>query len=236
MSKSIITQATQLFTTNFEQDIAERGEHTMKTTGRATKAYPNKRDKAYYLAEGPQWIEAYVAFRRKNYNYQILKIDDKPAIELDFSVDIPGHPAKLRGFIDRVFVDPSGEVLICDLKTGTTPQISSLQLATYAYGLKKAYGVEATKGVYYSAPDGKFSETYDLAQFPYDYVERIVREAYQRVQDDQLMPVPAFRCNFCGVKDHCYLFNPTIPRPDFRSDIDNPWDDIIEPYDSAGDR
>ncbi len=236
MSQSITTQATQLFTTGFERAIEESGEHLLKTTGRKSKQWPNARDKSYYLSEGPLWVEAYVNFRRKNHQYQVLKINDKPAIELDFQVSIPHTPAELRGFIDRVFVSPDGEILICDLKTGTSPQVSSLQLATYAYGLHHAYGVTATKGVYYSAPDGKFSDTYDLAQFPFDYIERIVREAYDRVQADHLMPVPAFRCNFCGVKDACYVFNPTIPRPDFRSDIDNPWDDIIEPYDLMGER
>jgi CRISPR/Cas system-associated exonuclease Cas4 (RecB family) len=236
MSKSITTQATQLFTTGFERAVEESGEHLLKTTGRKSKQWPNARDKSYYLSEGPLWVEAYVNFRRKNHQYQVLKINDKPAIELDFQVKIPNTPAELRGFIDRVFVSPDGEILICDLKTGTSPQVSSLQLATYAYGLHHAYGVTATKGVYYSAPEGKFSDTYDLAQFPFDYVERIVREAYDRVQADHLMPVPAFRCNFCGVKDACYIFNPTIPRPDFRSDIDNPWDDIIEPYDLMGER
>jgi CRISPR/Cas system-associated exonuclease Cas4 (RecB family) len=236
MTQSIKTQATQLFTLSFERAVEESGEHLLKTTGRKSKQWPNARDKSYYLSEGPLWVQSYVDFRRKNYDYQILKINDRPAIEISFQVKIPGHPAELRGFIDRVFVNPAGEILICDLKTGSSPQISSLQLATYAYGLSKQYGIEATKGVYYSAPDGKFSDTFDLAQFPHDYVERIVREAYDRVQADHLMPVPAFRCNFCGVKDACYIFNPTIPRPDFRSDIDNPWDDIIEPYDLMGER
>lgn len=235
---SITTQATQLFTTTFEKEIEKHGgEQNLKTSGRTSKKWPNARDKSYYLSEGPLWIKAYVDFRRKNHDWQVLELDNgRRAIELDFQIKIPNTPASLRGFIDRVFVNPDGEIVICDLKTGTSAQVSSLQLATYAYGLDKQYGITATKGVYYSAPDGKFSETFELSQFPYDYIERIVREAYDRVQADQLMPVPAFRCQFCNVRDHCYLFNPTVPRPDFRSDIDNPWDDIIEPHDLMGER
>jgi len=218
----ILSQAVQSFTLDFERRVADAGEENLKVTGRKTKAKPNAHDKEYYLAEGPRWLEAYVKFRRKNYTYQVLKIDDRPAVELDFQIPIPGSPAHLRGFIDRVFVTPEGEVLICDLKTGEREQTSSLQLATYAYGLYHQHGVLATQGVYYSAPGGKFSETFDLRQFPFEYIERLVREAYERVKNDHLIPIPQFTCQWCSVKDFCYLWNPGLERPNFTSDLTQP--------------
>ena len=222
--ESILTQAVQAYTLGFEQAVDDAGESNLKVTGRKTKAKPNAHDRDYYLAEGPRWLEAYLAFRRKNYNFQLFQFDDgTPAVEIAFQVPIPGSSAQLRGFIDRVFVDTdTGELVVCDLKTGERDQLSSLQLAVYAYGLSKQFGLEVTKGVYYSAPSGKFSDTFDLRQFPHEYVERMVREAYNRVAHDHLLPLPQFTCQWCSVKDFCYLWNPALERPNFTSDLTQP--------------
>ena len=236
---SIADEGIKLYSSSLLTAVEEAGKDTLKATGRKTKKWPNGNDLDFYLAEGPEWVRAYHKWRLNNYTEWGIwhTPDGKPAIEIGFQVDVDGTDAKLRGFIDRVFENrKDGSLMVVDLKTGSSKPVSSMQLAVYAKGIKQTFGVEVTKGAYYSAREGKLQETYDLRQFPEAMIDRWVRHTHRMVTEEDFFPSVTLLCSWCGVKDHCYAWNPAIERPNFTSDIEVTWDDIIEPYDSAGDR
>lgn len=112
--------------------------------------YPIKLKKA--MQGNYHFLTAYRILRElvnwfENSNYDLLYINEKPAIE--FKVDttyLIEHTDKLRGnreveldevnyigFIDAVFIDRStGEIVVCDIKTSSTTSSEEEELSKYA--------------------------------------------------------------------------------------------------------
>ena len=106
---------------------------TARVGGRATKANPNKEDATFWQTKGPEWVEAYIAWRKQNSNWKIWTAPDgNPAIELALTPVVAGVPVKM--IIDRVF-KVNGELVIVDLKTSQNTPSSTLQLGFYKLGL-----------------------------------------------------------------------------------------------------
>lgn len=112
--------------------------------------YPIKLKKA--MQGNYHFLTAYRILRElvnwfENSNYDLLYINEKPAIE--FKVDttyLIQHTDKLRsnrvveldevnyiGFIDAIFIDRStGEIVVCDIKTSSTTSSEEEELSKYA--------------------------------------------------------------------------------------------------------
>lgn len=208
------------FNKSLKQEVDQFPEgKTPRAGGRPTKAMPNGEDYAWWMANGPAFVQSWITWRQMNPSLHILKMEDgKPAIELDVRVDIEvdGELIQLKGFIDRVFVDTNtGEVLIVDLKTGkSTP--APMQLAFYRRALKAAYGIDAPYGAYWMAREGSLSSIHDLTPFTDEMVDYWVAKTYAGVQAGIFLPHVTTMCKGCGVRTHCYVHNPaTLFAPTF---------------------
>jgi hypothetical protein len=208
------------FNKSLKQEVAQFPEgKTPRAGGRPTKAAPNGEDYAWWMANGPAYVQSWITWRQNNPSLHILTMEDgKPAIELDVRVDIEVNDEliQLKGFIDRVFVDSNtGEVLIVDLKTGkTTP--APMQLAFYRRALKAAYGIDAPYGAYWMAREGSLSTIHDLQPYTDEMVDYWVAKTYAGVQAGIFLPHVTSMCKGCGVRTHCYVHNPaTLFAPSF---------------------
>jgi RecB family exonuclease len=209
----------EAFRASIAQAEADNAGKPWRAGGRATKAYPNKEDKTWWMAEGPTLVHNYYTWRLGNPNLEIWRTPEgTPAIELGISVNLPGG-ITLKSFIDRVFVDrKTGETMIVDLKTGQPPK-SGLQLAFYRTILAEQFDVTPTYGAYWMARQGTLDTVYDLRQYPTSMVQRWLRDAQKAIDLGVFIPNMTNLCNTCGVQKHCYAFGNSEYKPDFDDDL-----------------
>jgi len=204
--EKILTSAEtfELTLAKYEAQTAERGEE-VKASGRVLKEHgktggPNKKDRDWWLVEGPAMVESYITWRKLT-RWEILTLwDGSPAIELQIDEPVAGR--KFLGFIDRIFVRPSGEVVIVDIKSGKEPS-SRLQLATYRLGVLRKYGLDITTGAYWMAGKGDIAGLVDLEQFDLDRVEHMVEMSWRGIEAGVFLPHVSNMCSGCGVRDFC---------------------------------
>lgn len=130
----------------------------LKASGKKTEEIgwtggPNKKDIAWWLHYGPQYVQQWEVWRDEHTDLEILMLDGPegpgtvPAIELEFYVKIGEE--WVRGYVDRVFRDKvTGDIIIVDIKSGKTPP-GQLQLGDYGVGLREAFGIKADYGCYW---------------------------------------------------------------------------------------
>ena len=131
-----LTDSKVLFKDCWNEEIEKRQEQSPSftpdqyvATGRASAEYGGKRNEKWWLDNGPDMIDRWVAWREKN-QWTIWDVDGVPAIEMECRFTLPGDIYVLA-FIDRVFVTPTGEIVVVDLKTGRSPETPE-QLGLYA--------------------------------------------------------------------------------------------------------
>lgn len=203
----------------FAEEEAKAPSGTWRAGGRATKAYPNKEDKTWWLSEGPTMVHNYYNWRMQNTNLDIWHTPEGvPAIELGISVTLPGD-VTLKSYIDRVFVDRvSGETMIVDLKTGKPPR-AGLQLAVYRLALQQQFGEAPRYGAFWMGRQGTLDKVYDLDTYPIPMVERWMRDVKKAIDMQIFVPHINMMCDYCGVKKFCYAHGSTEYIPDFASDL-----------------
>jgi hypothetical protein len=185
--------------------------------GKATKANPNKEDAAWWGLQGPVMVENYLRWRQSS-GYQILDIDGKPAVEIEFNLILPNPDTSedaspnlvVNGFIDRVMVSPNGEVVVVDLKTGSYDPASPAQLGIYAAGLRQM-GYEAHVGAYYLARRATLGQARSLSLFTDEYVAYLMGTFEQSVRNQTFIPQVTSRCSTCMVASSCYAVGGTPP-------------------------
>lgn len=184
----------------------------IRSGGKPTKAMPFGEDGTWWKNQGPAYIQSWISWRQANPNLHILTMEDgNPAIELGVVADIEvddNEVIQLKGYIDRVFVDSNtGEVLIVDLKTGKYSP-NGMQLGFYRRALKAAYGIDAQYGAYWMAREGSLSAIENLDNFSDEVIDYWVAKTYAGVKAEVFLPHVTNMCKSCGVKQHCYVFNP----------------------------
>ena len=209
------------FRETLEAEVAKAPNGPWRAGGRATKAYPNKEDKLWWLAEGPTMVHNYYTWRKQNPNLDIWHTPEGvPAIELGISVTLPGD-VTLKSYIDRVFVDKAtGQTMIVDLKTGKPPQ-AGLQLAVYRLALQQQFGEAPRYGAFWMGRQGTLDKVYDLDTYPIPMVQRWMRDVKKAIDMQIFVPHVNMMCDYCGVKKFCYAHGSTEYVPDFDSDLEN---------------
>lgn len=198
----------------FRESIAsyekEHAGKVFRAGGRATKAFPNKEDKSWWMAEGPNMVHAYYNWRLSNPNLQVWTAPNgQPAIELEVNVKLPDG-TMLKSFIDRVFQDVNtGDQIIVDLKTGKPPA-TALQLGVYRLALQQTFDLAPRYGAYWMGRQGGLDQVHDLSQFPPTTVASWMQQVADMIRAGYFVPHVSQRCGFCSVKSHCYAWNPSL--------------------------
>lgn len=184
------------------------------SSGRASKAYPDKENPDWWLEKGPEFIRMWETWR-DNCGLEIAELPDPagtgeliPGIEYQADAHLPGAPGGdlyLVSAIDRVMVDPKGDLYIVDLKTGSSTDPWPLQLALNNLGLYYTTGQWAKWGGFWNPRKGGISgEWFDLSIYDEDWLWNLVWTA-REIRDRQLfLPNPSNLCkSACGVAKFC---------------------------------
>lgn len=183
----------------------ERGTKVIKPSGKQLQSHgktggPNKKDRGWWLVEGPKFLQAYINWRKLT-KWTIARLPDgQLGIEVRVQVEFGGGPQ--LGFIDRVFIKPDGTVVIVDIKSGKEPS-GKLQLGTYAVGLIKLFGLEADYGAYWMADKGDITGLLDLTPYTEEYVDHLFEMAWTGIRAGVFMPSVGSFCGTCSVRDYC---------------------------------
>lgn len=200
----------ELFRAHWEREVTERSRRSPSfkvedyiVTGRAAAKYGGKKSIEWWSDNGPIMIQKWLDFRAGDGSgWEIAWPDDEnPGIETELNFTLPGD-IPVRGFIDRLFELPSGNVAVVDLKTGRIPETAE-QLGLYKVGLELVHGLTAEWGYYWS-PDKGCGEPYDLRRYTPQYFGRLFSDAARGINAGVFLPHPANSCkNWCGVSRFC---------------------------------
>lgn len=161
-------------------------------------------------ANGPAFIQAYIAWRERSPYTIWTTPDGLPAIELDVSGYLPGCEVEIKGFVDRIFVDPVFDKLIdVDLKTGKRPPKNGDQFGTYNALMKVKYGVDTDLGVPFLNRKATLGKPYPLAAYTPEAVGALFGEAWERIQagDFPATGIQTNDCFICDVASSCAAKN-----------------------------
>lgn len=183
--------------------VASTGQESAlwRKAGRTTKANPDGEDEKWWLQEGRAMLNSWVQFRTNELGWQVWTTPDgNPAIEISMTPHFAGIPVQMG--IDRVMVTPDGELVIVDLKTGKYTPSSDLQLALYAVGMDKTFGIRPKYGTYWMARAGVTSPLVDLDFYKNNMIEKIIVD-FDRARKDALFMPNYNHCKMCGFKVEC---------------------------------
>lgn len=172
-------------------------------TGRASAKYGGKRNTDWWLDNGGQMVQDWIDWRKQT-NWDILTIAGKPCVEIELRFVLPGMDMQVLAYIDRVFVLPTGELAVVDLKTGRTPETPE-QLGLYRVGLGLVHNYWPDWGYFWS-PGGKgHGQPLDLTMYTPEYFSALFQQAVAGVNAGTFLPQPANSCkNWCGVARYCH--------------------------------
>lgn len=169
--------------------------------GRATKANPNKEDVTFWQSTGPQWVQAYIDWRKANPDWKLWKTPQgAPAVELAMLPEFAGVPVKM--ILDRVF-EVNGELVIVDLKTSQQTPTNTLQLGFYKVGMLKTFGIDVRWGTYWMARQHGVSPLVSLEQYTEDKLEYLVA-GFDKARKAGIFLPNTNNCQYkCGLTAHC---------------------------------
>ena len=169
--------------------------------GRATKANPQKEDVNFWQATGPQWVQAYIDWRKANPDWKLWKTPQgAPAIELAMLPEFAGVPVKM--ILDLVF-EVNGELVIVDLKTSQQTPTNTLQLGFYKVGMLKTFGIDVKWGTYWMARQHGVSPLVSLEQYTEDKLEYLVA-GFDKARKAGIFLPNTNNCQYkCGLTAHC---------------------------------
>lgn len=169
------------------------------------KNLPDGEDGRWWLENGPPMVDNWIRWRKES-GWKIWTTPDgKPAIELSQEFVTP-KGRQIKGFIDRVFVHPTGYHVIVDLKSGARTPESDLQLAFYRYCLYNTLGVDIRCGAYWMARTGEMSEVYNLSRITPALMDVYLARLDQAIEGEIFIPHISFRCRACSHRDYCLAF------------------------------
>jgi len=194
----------------FRHHIAEQTAATVLSSGINMSAWRvargGKEDRDWWLDNAPGWVAAYVtaALARESH---IETVAGMPGMEVEFMWRPAPYLPEVKGFIDQVHRFPNGDILIRDLKSGSSRPVDSLQLKVYRLALEDEYGVSAPAwyGDYWLARRGEPTRAINLTDRG-----PIEAEVFNRLammdsaeQAGYYMPNPSSLCSACGVRAAC---------------------------------
>lgn len=200
------SEASKLFSDAFKlhketaKKFSDVPESEWGVAGRATKEWPDKEGERWWLAKGPDMVNNWIQWR-SNSNWKLWSPDgESSAVEL--GIEFTHEAFDMKMFIDRVFVNENGELIVLDIKSGSRTPTSDLQLAIYAAGIEKQYGIRPQYGCYWMARGGTTTSLVNLDYLPTDKVLGMVSQ-FDFVRKEKIFLPNLSNCHYCNVASSC---------------------------------
>jgi len=191
----------ELWDKAWAQELGDKDLTNARVGGRATKANPQKEDVNFWQSTGPQWVQAYIDWRKANSEWKIWKTPQgAPAVELAMLPEFAGVPVKM--ILDRVF-EVNGELVFVDLKPSQHTPTNTLQLGFYKVGILKTFGIDVKWGTYWMARQHGVSPLVSLEQYTEDKLEYLVA-GFDKARKAGIFLPNTNNCQYkCGLTAHC---------------------------------
>lgn len=192
-------------------------EDQISATGRASKEWPDKRNKAWWLANGPvmfnKWVnwsqacpwQALILTNPDDADPIVRETWGSEQIELAIEFEVSGYIGDnyIKAYVDRAYVLPSGEPVVLDIKTGTSKPVDALQLGIYAALMEKTIGVRPQYGYFWMAESGGTLEPVNLDRYTEDYLDSQFSAQMRGLKAGVFLPHVTAMCSACGVRKFC---------------------------------
>ena len=184
----------------------------VRAGGRATKEWPLKENGQWWTANGPRMLGDY-----QRWTYQMFNlgwqwwnpVGENIAVELPVNFEL--GDVLIKGYIDRVMVNSSGELVVVDLKTGAHKPASTMQLGVYSVGIQKIFGVKPTLGAYYMARKNELSEMNSLIHYTEELLGSWFSKGKQGIEQELFIPHVTSMCGTCSVAPYCIAVGGVSP-------------------------
>lgn len=189
---------------HLEEDIPDGDYSAVRASGRATKEWPDKQNKDWWEYHGPQFVAEYIKTMNemRSQGWQLWTLEDgSPAIEIPFQVPI--GDVLMKGAIDRVMINPDGEMVVVDLKAGSRVPESTMQLGVYSVAIEKIFEVKPILGSYFMARKAELTEPMSLLHYTEDVLGYFLGTAKKMIESEIFLPHVSNLCKACGVREYC---------------------------------
>lgn len=187
--------------TEFEPDISK-----WRASGRASKAWPEKENRDWWAENGQAQVERFATLYDSPFLPGRVVVDnDRPLIEIGFTVEIGGEPVK--GYIDAIVELPDGSIVPRDYKSGAKEE-DGTQLATYAHAMHEIYGILPESGEYLMTR-AMVVAPWDLRPLTREVIGREYAMLARAKEAGIYIPRPSSFCVACQVKKAC-VYRPQV--------------------------
>ena len=193
-----------------EEEATQTEKDEWRASGRKSNAWPDKEGEAWWRHHGPIFFD-----RWQRWSYAApwdiyIMPDGTPAIEVEVELSLgmgaDGEETGFVGYVDRVFDDRNGGLIVFDLKSGASKQITPRQLGTYAIGLEEKWGHRPRWGTFWDARTGSTSEVYNLDWYDLSRLEYQAQALVMARTLGIFLPNPSTMCPSCSVRAYCSEF------------------------------
>lgn len=176
----------------------------------AAGRWPAKNGYDWWTENAPIMVQRYIDWR-KSTNWDVAFFNDVPGIECDLNVYF--EFGQFTGAPDRVFRLPSGQLVVADVKSGSTLPTSPLQLGTYANMLEMLGHERPAYGTYVMVKNDpkKGTEVHTplvpLDKYTTKYLEAVYGPTKACIELGAFPALPGDACRTCVVQKGCYAYN-----------------------------
>lgn len=199
-------------------DSIERAPDEYKDPDTWRVAGKGKETLEWWTGKGTEWGIQYRDWRKTS-GLEVMVDGDRELIEAElmpilYSGDAIPHGVPVKMYPDRIMVDGYGQLMVLDIKTGSSAQPSTLQLGTYKVGVEKLLGYTVEWGAFYSARKGTIENPQRLDQWTEERIAYLFATFDQQERAGVYLPNIGSHCKYmCSVKAHC-VYQGGTPHPD----------------------
>jgi hypothetical protein len=194
-----------------EQTLAKLNELVSKTEEQSgvpssewfTAGRGKGQGREYWEENAPTMVSNWLTWRER-VGWEIAYIDDEPAIELDLKFTLEVAP--LVGAPDRVFILPNRELVIVDVKSGSSTPKTVLQQGGYATQLELLGHRRPRYGTFVKVKEdgGVHTPLAPLAKYDERYLNHMYGAYLAQRNTGTFLPNVGDNCRTCGVAAACY--------------------------------